>query len=182
MAVGAAQQDKARRKSLTEQRQRLAAQEPAPTTPAEPERRREVSYANPADYGMPDLPKRESLPCRRASVGSQVFSTDRSSSAASGAATVKPELQREAKAFNDLLSGYSLDLRLDEPVDVRRDGQSIATMWTEMQQVHTDTTPSPMPAEALERSIQRQIDNIQQIHFLMQKNDTVIDHLEDVLT
>ncbi|KAG5470548.1 hypothetical protein LSCM1_01792 [Leishmania martiniquensis] len=88
----------------------------------------------------------------------------------------------EAAKFNRKLSGYSLNLSLDEERDVRTEGQSIVRMWKALSNPQVETEPSRMPQEALETAIKRQIETIKMMQELLSENDRVIDKLESLVT
>ncbi|EPY38774.1 hypothetical protein AGDE_05155 [Angomonas deanei] len=179
MAVGLAQQDKQKRVSVSAPPQPPAV-EPAGaansgTNNLSSAGESNTAFANPADYGFADLPARHSLPRKKSSSGGE------SATGFAAREERKNNLLKEVADFNRTLAGYHLNVDVEEPADVRAMGQSIVTMWNQMHEVNTQTTPSNMPVEALETAIKRQIENIQQIQGIIEKNEELLSHLEDVL-
>ncbi|GET91481.1 hypothetical protein, conserved [Leishmania tarentolae] len=87
----------------------------------------------------------------------------------------------EAAMFNKKVSGYSLNLNLNEQRDVRTEGASIVRMWNELANPPTETNPSQIPQEALETAIERQIKTVKMVQELLSENDRVLQKLESLV-
>ncbi|KAK7199753.1 Microtubule-binding protein MIP-T3 [Novymonas esmeraldas] len=151
--VGYAQQDKATQPAA-----------------AAPKRSSTTSTANSLEHAA--LPSPSTLPRKRSEPGSTAAARRSSHTAALG----------DADRFNSKLSGYSLNLNLNDGRDIRADGQSMVRMWNELAHPQVETKPSHMPAEALETAIKRQIETIKMVQELLKENEGVIDTLEALVT
>lgn len=159
-AVGYAQQDKA---------QEAAKQATKEVTTASSSTHENAS--TPATQSNVQLPSRDSLP-RKKSSATNVEKRRQSHVTALA----------NAEAFSRKLDGFSLNLNLKAPGDVKSDGQSIVNMWNELATTQVDTKPSQMPVETLETAINRQIETINMIEGLLKESDAVIDQLETLVT
>lgn len=184
LAVGFAQQDKAKRdkeeKKAKKEKKRKTPTDtgvpppppPPPLPPAIGEARKSRGSAdgNTSMFAQSDsLPHRDSLPRRKSSAPSSPVRQAANQKAIANAAT-----------FNCEITGYQLNLGPGGG-DIRSDGQKMVTMWQELQHPKVDTTPATMPEESLEIAIKRQTDALRQFQALMEKNDKVIDELENLI-
>ncbi|RNC60492.1 putative TRAF3-interacting protein 1-like, partial [Trypanosoma cruzi] len=157
LAVGYAQQDKARRakKSSTE------VQEPSRPTTATTATAPEASNTVTDSLPQHNMPRRISNYVEKAQK--------------------KELLMREATQFFNKLSGYGY-LKLDQEQSMREVGQSIVEMYNELKNNTTATQPSSLPLDALETAINRQIEVVRQVSLLQEENDTLLEKLEVLLS
>ncbi|KAG5496208.1 hypothetical protein JKF63_02509 [Porcisia hertigi] len=87
-----------------------------------------------------------------------------------------------ATRFDVKLSGYSMDLKPRDDVDVRAEGESIVRMWKELANPQVETQPSKMQSEALETAIDRQLETIKMVRALLDENDGIIEKLEALVS
>ncbi|KEG15373.1 putative TRAF3-interacting protein 1-like [Trypanosoma grayi] len=162
MAVGYAQQDKAKRtqelKQQEQQQQQQQEQQQQGTATTVPPMTSSTTMDAPRQKSMP---RRISNPSERAAK--------------------KVEVLREASEFYNKINSYGL-LKLDQPQSVKEVGQSIVDMFRGLQQEKMDIQPTSLPVDALETAIKRQIESIQQVSTLEEENNTVIEKLEVLLT
>ncbi|CBZ29535.1 conserved hypothetical protein [Leishmania mexicana MHOM/GT/2001/U1103] len=161
--VGYAQQEKAAQAASAPQQKSATSLASSPSQVA-------ASFSTNPTQGNLSLPPASSL-CRK-----QSSSMDPAQRRKSHLAVLD-----EAAKFNGKLSGYSLNLNLDEQRDVRTEGQSIVRMWEELANPQTETKPSHLPQEALETAIKRQIETVKMVQELLRENDGVIDKLESLV-
>ncbi|CCW70631.1 unnamed protein product [Phytomonas sp. Hart1] len=86
-----------------------------------------------------------------------------------------------SKAFSLKLSALSINLKPNEPQDIKEVGKAIVRMWREQQNPNMELTSSPLAQDALEIAIRRQIERLKQIQELIKENDVILDSLETFL-
>ncbi|KPI90815.1 hypothetical protein ABL78_0048 [Leptomonas seymouri] len=157
-AVGYAQQDKAQKE----------AEKQATCVSASSAQEDVAELA--ARHGL-QLPSRDSLPRKKSS----------STASATRRESQLPAIQN-AEAFNRKLEGFSLDLNLKAPQDIKEEGQRIVMMWNELSTPQVETKAPSISVETLETAINRQLETIKMIGVLLKESDVVIDDLEALVS
>lgn len=153
LAVGYAQQDKARR-----------AQEPPRSPPSPP---RTAATSSGEVTAKTASPARSSSPRRASNAGEK--------------AQKKARLMQEAAEFYEKVNNYG-HLKLDQSQSMKEIGRSIVDMYSELQRDAVGTDPTSLPEDALETAIRRQMEVLQQVFSLQEENDAIVEKLEVLLS
>ncbi|CBH18528.1 Microtubule-binding protein MIP-T3, putative [Trypanosoma equiperdum] len=93
----------------------------------------------------------------------------------------KVKLSQESTNFFEKLSAFG-QFHLDEQTSVKDMGESIVAMYKELQNDTAETQPTPLPQEALETAIKRQLESVQKLQALEEENREILNKLMVLLT
>lgn len=110
---------------------------------------------------------------------SPASSIDRSTLPRHAAAANRAEVLGEAALFQKKIASYGINL--SDPYNIQEDGRRIVSMWKELDAPPAPLAASPMPQEALEIAINRQIEALKQVHKLSEENNLTIQKIESVM-